>query len=186
MYYYYIMYSKITDPQTGKKISADSKLGKQILTNYLTILEGGGAKQWFLNLFKGAPAAATAPKTDEVTIKSFDNDSDSDSDDEVYGVMIHDFLGKGDGEMRRVDKGTLVLYTPDENPDGWVNAKRVYKLKVLEKGFIPKAFIKDLFVPPLSEDRPDESSSEDIFEPPPIIDRATSADYSSPHGDDDW
>ena len=77
MYYYYIMYSKITDPQTGKKISADSKLGKQILTNYLTILEGGGAKQWFLNLFKGAPAAATAPKTDEVTIKSFDSDSDS-------------------------------------------------------------------------------------------------------------
>jgi len=39
MYYYYIMYSKITDPQTGKKISTDSKLGKKILKNYLTILE---------------------------------------------------------------------------------------------------------------------------------------------------
>jgi len=177
------MYSKITDPQTGKKISADSKLGKQILTNYLTILEGGGAKQWFLNLFKGAPAAATAPKTDEVTIKSFDNDSDSD--DEVYGVMIHDFLGKGDGEMS-LNKGTLVLYTPDENPDGWVNAKRVYKLKVLAKGFIPKAFIKDLFVQPLSEDLSEESSTEDLLEPPPIIGRATPADSSSLHGDDDW
>ena len=185
MYYYYIMYSKITDPQTGKKISADSKLGKQILTNYLTILEGGGAKQWFLNLFKGAPAAATAPKTDEVTIKSFDNDSDSDSDDEVYGFMTEDFITEEVGEMS-LNKGTLVLYTPDENPDGWVNAKKMDKLKVLEKGFIPKAFIKDLFVPPLSEDRPDESSSEDILEPPPIIDRTTSADYSSPHGDDDW
>lgn len=44
MYYYYIMYSKITDPQTGKKISTDSKLGKKILKNYLTILEGGGVR----------------------------------------------------------------------------------------------------------------------------------------------
>ena len=153
------------------------------------MLEGGGVRDWFLNLFKGAPAAATAPKTDEVTIKSFDNDSDSDSDsdsdDEVYGFMTEDFITEEVGEMS-LNKGTLVLYTPDENPDGWVNAKKMDKLKVLEKGFIPKAFIKDLFVPPLSEDRPDESSSEDILEPPPIIDRTTSADYSSPHGDDDW
>jgi hypothetical protein len=80
----------------------------------------------------------------------------------------------------------LVLYTPDENPNGWVNAKRVYKLEVLEKGFIPKTFIKDLFAPPLSEDLSEESSTEDLLEPPPIIGRATPADYSSPHGDDDW
>ena len=168
MYYYYIMYSKITDPQTGKKISTDSKLGKQILTNYLTILEGGGAKQWFLNLFKGAPAAATAPKTDE-----------------VYGFMTEDFITEEVGEMS-LNKGTLVLYTPDENPGGWVNAKRVDKLEVLEKGFIPKTFIKDLFVQPLSEDLSEESSTEDLLEPPPIIGRATSADSFFSPGDDDW
>ena len=99
--------------------------------------------------------------------------------------MIHDFLGKGDGEMS-LNKGTLVLYTPDENPDGWVNAKRVYKLEVLEKGFIPKTFIKDLFVQPLSEDLSEESSTEDLLEPPPIIGRATSADSFFSPGDDDW
>jgi len=100
--------------------------------------------------------------------------------------MIHDFLGKGDGEMKRADKGTLVLYTPDENPDGWVNAKRVYKLKVPEKGFIPKTFIKDLFAPPLSEDLSEESSTEDLLDPPPIIGRTTSADSFFSPGDDDW
>ena len=169
MYYYYIMYSKITDPQTGKKISADSKLGKQILTNYLTILEGGGVRDWFLNLFKRGG-------------ERDDSDTDGDNDDEVYGVMIQDFRGEGDGEMS-LKEGALVLYTPDENPDGWVNAKRVYKLKVLEKGFIPKAFIKDIFAPPPIAEEP---STVDLLDPPPIIGRTTSADSFFSPGDDDW
>jgi len=36
------MYSKITNPKTGRKVSIDSRLGKRILRNYLSVLKGGG------------------------------------------------------------------------------------------------------------------------------------------------
>lgn len=35
------MYSKITNPITGRKISINGKLGKTILRNYLLVLRGG-------------------------------------------------------------------------------------------------------------------------------------------------
>jgi hypothetical protein len=37
------MYSKITNPTTGRKISIDSRLGKRILRNYLSVLKGGAS-----------------------------------------------------------------------------------------------------------------------------------------------
>jgi len=35
------MYSKITNPETGRKISINGKLGKTILRNYINVLQGG-------------------------------------------------------------------------------------------------------------------------------------------------
>ena len=35
---YYIMYSKIINPKTGKKVLTTSRLGKSILRNYLKVL----------------------------------------------------------------------------------------------------------------------------------------------------
>tara|TARA_B110000211_G_scaffold40712_1_gene42170 strand:- start:3764 stop:4855 length:1092 start_codon:yes stop_codon:yes gene_type:complete len=37
------MYSKIINPETNRKVSINSKLGKKILTNYLSILKGGAS-----------------------------------------------------------------------------------------------------------------------------------------------
>ena len=37
------MYSKIINPETNRKISINSKLGRKILTNYLSILKGGAS-----------------------------------------------------------------------------------------------------------------------------------------------
>ena len=49
------MYSKITNPKTGRKISIKSRLGKSILRNYLFILSGGAAKS-------SAATKSSAPK----------------------------------------------------------------------------------------------------------------------------
>ena len=38
------MYSKIANPKTGRMISVNSKLGQEILRNYLNVLEGGGVR----------------------------------------------------------------------------------------------------------------------------------------------
>ena len=35
------MYTKIINPETNRKVSINSKLGRKILTNYLSILKGG-------------------------------------------------------------------------------------------------------------------------------------------------
>ena len=35
------MYSKIVNPKTGRRVSITSRLGKEILRNYLSILVGG-------------------------------------------------------------------------------------------------------------------------------------------------
>jgi hypothetical protein len=37
------MYSKITNPKTGRKVSVKSRLGKMILRNYLLVLKGGAS-----------------------------------------------------------------------------------------------------------------------------------------------
>ena len=37
------MYSKIINPETNRKVSINSKLGRKILTNYLSILKGGAS-----------------------------------------------------------------------------------------------------------------------------------------------
>lgn len=37
------MYSKIVNPKTGRMVSVNGKLGKEILRNYLNVLEGGAA-----------------------------------------------------------------------------------------------------------------------------------------------
>ena len=39
------MYSKITNPITGRKISINGKLGKTILRNYITVLQGGAYEE---------------------------------------------------------------------------------------------------------------------------------------------
>ena len=37
------MYSKITNPKTGRKVSVEGRLGKTILRNYLLVLKGGAS-----------------------------------------------------------------------------------------------------------------------------------------------
>ena len=37
------MYSKIINPETNRKVSINSKLGRKILTNYWSILKGGAS-----------------------------------------------------------------------------------------------------------------------------------------------
>jgi len=36
------IYNKIINPETGRRVSVTSKKGKQIISNYITFLEGGG------------------------------------------------------------------------------------------------------------------------------------------------
>ena len=39
------MYSKITNPKTGRKVDVNGRLGKNIVRNYLMVLNGGAAKK---------------------------------------------------------------------------------------------------------------------------------------------
>ena len=39
------MYDKIMNPKTGRKVNINGKLGRQILRNYLDVLQGGARNQ---------------------------------------------------------------------------------------------------------------------------------------------
>jgi len=39
-----MFYNKIVDPETNKKVSINSQLGKNIVNRYLIILRGGAAR----------------------------------------------------------------------------------------------------------------------------------------------
>ena len=38
------MYSKITNPETGRKVNLFGKIGQQILKNYINVMNGGACK----------------------------------------------------------------------------------------------------------------------------------------------
>ena len=68
------MYSKITNPKTGRKVSVKSRLGKMILKNYLLVLKGGAD-----------PAASTAAASGDEKCTVCGHDSHSETVCEVCG-----------------------------------------------------------------------------------------------------
>lgn len=56
------MYSKITNPKTGRKVDVNGRLGKNIVRNYLMVLNGGAAIK---NLFKFFKKKSSIKPADE-------------------------------------------------------------------------------------------------------------------------
>ena len=55
------MYSKIVNPRTGRRVSVKSRLGKNILINYLFILSGGAAPRVWIPKYKIKQTAHRGP-----------------------------------------------------------------------------------------------------------------------------
>lgn len=60
------MYKKIVNPETGRKVSINNKIGKKILSNYINVLRGGkridGSFRGIVNEFCGDDAIVIASK----------------------------------------------------------------------------------------------------------------------------
>ena len=60
------MYSKIVNPQTGRKVSINGRLGRNILKKYLTVLNGGSQRRGDLYELKPMPFAPPTEENAEV------------------------------------------------------------------------------------------------------------------------
>ena len=75
------MYKKIVNPETGRKVNINNKLGKKILSNYINLLRGGKVhKTEVVPEFCDAdkiivkPEAKTCSKRNLVSIDIYDSD----------------------------------------------------------------------------------------------------------------
>ena len=119
------MYSKITNPKTGRKVSVKSRLGKMILKNYLLVLKGGASG----SALPDSTAAKIAKRGDLATAVETISSEDKRSLIGFLSVLAARAKNTGDRNMLvKYDDKSSVVTKAGKPSHGRINMDTAYKL----------------------------------------------------------